>query len=81
MLTANLTRVAHHGFKGCAAHPARQQCHGSGAHLGMPGQLLLLPGAFTELTPALEESPTAQSHVKGIAVTTAENIWIELKFN
>lgn len=39
------------------------------------------PGAFTQLATALGKSPTAQAHVKGIAMTTAENIWIELQLN
>lgn len=51
--------------------------------MGRPVLLLLLPalGAFTKLDPALGESPLAEAHVKGMAVTTAENIWVELNFN
>ncbi|CAN0106499.1 unnamed protein product, partial [Bubo scandiacus] len=38
-------------------------------------------GAFMQLVSALGESPIAQAHVKGITMTTDENIWIELKLN
>lgn len=45
------------------------------------GQLLLppAPGAFTQLATALGQSPAAQAQLRG--VTTAQNIWIKLKFN
>lgn len=47
------------------------------------GQLLLPPApwAFTQLATALGQSPAAQAQLKGIAMTTAHNIWIKLKLN
>jgi len=46
-------------------------------------QLLLppVPGAFTQLATALGQLPRAQNYVKGIVMTTAENVWIELELN